>query len=134
MTDPYVIDKTKIEYCPQCMANNRGHVRMEFHHAWIFHAIYDIHSEVGIWACDEKWKCPKCRYVGMYGNPITKACYEATLDAWGGNYEWWREPNKMAERLVALGYLDVREKGIGIKVELAEWQEPKRVYVKLEKK
>ena len=119
MTEPYKINKHKREYCPQCMANGRGHIRMQFHHAHIFHGIYDADRGVGIWACDEKWKCSKCRYVALFGFPLTKAMYDATLLAWRGNYEWTiLSENEVARRFEELGYLDVRVKGEGIVVEL----------------
>lgn len=120
MTEPYKINYDKVLFCPVCIIS--GHKeQLAFHHAYVFHGIYDVEGQVGIWACDEKWKCPRCRNVQVFGFPITKVQFEATIDAWHGNHEWAaKDREDVAKRLIDLGYLDVMEPGEGFHV--AEWK------------
>ena len=112
----YKIDYDKILFCPICSTQG-AKIPMEFHHAYVFHAIYDVERQVGIWACDEKWKCPQCRLVLPFGHPITKAQYDATIEAWHGNHEWaTKRRDEVAKRLRDLGYLDVEVEGHGYHV------------------
>ena len=116
MTEAYVIDKSKRILCPICKCNGGGEQPMVFHHAMIFHSPWSTDRSVGIWACDESWKCLRCRNMQFFGFPITKEQFLATEEVWHGHIECQSETDKekeralIKERLTRLGYLDVERR------------------------